>query len=314
VFVHATGRDYINDFGVTTPKALARSFTDFASRRPALLFHIDRFPQIDGTIRRSLNNRNFTEKALVSKKYALTMLTTKPEVYGAFALTYLISGWYNLDAQYKHCPTLQVAELKASEDREAGMLMASTSPLARRAISPESLRRRVAAEIKQIRTDLFGEDKLWKNYRDQFKVLLDQAFQEGLFLDRQEFASFYKDLELQSEPELDGTGNVSLQVMDRGQKRHLGITREKFLNSDSDPTLAYKIMLSKVNYVLSAPGRNRLTMPEFQNEWALLHEVAAKRQSAGNLPTNARRACFQQEQEIVTGKKRAQKFLVAITH
>ena len=46
---------FINDFGITTPKAIARSFKNYATKRPNLLFHIEKYSQIDGTIDNGFN-------------------------------------------------------------------------------------------------------------------------------------------------------------------------------------------------------------------------------------------------------------------
>jgi hypothetical protein len=62
IFPGATHRDILNDFTITTPKAIASSFTRYATARPELNFHIVKYSQADGAIRRSLSNRNFTEK------------------------------------------------------------------------------------------------------------------------------------------------------------------------------------------------------------------------------------------------------------
>jgi hypothetical protein len=321
MFTQATGRDWINDFGITTPKALARSFTEFASGRPGLLFHIERYPQVDGTIRRSLNNRNFTEKGIVSKKYFLTMLTTKPEVLGAFIATYFITGWYHLDHEYRARPTQQVAELTLSRTHRAStVLIASTSATLPKQATPGQIRTRTNREIKQIKTELFGDKKYWKNYQRQFEPMLKDAFREGLFLDQNEFKTFYKDMELQSEPQFDASGALTLRVEDRGGIfRNVGITETNLLNPDSDLNLAYKLMLAKVNYALTAPERNRLTVPAFEEEWSLLQTIAANRKIA--LAPDERQADraaeptpFRTHEQVVTGKKRAQKLLMEVTH
>ena len=52
-FPNATGPDYINDFGMTSPKAIARSFTRYAHRHPDSGFRVLHFAQVPGTIKRS---------------------------------------------------------------------------------------------------------------------------------------------------------------------------------------------------------------------------------------------------------------------
>jgi len=318
VFPGATHRDVVNDFGMTTPKALARSFTEYASARPDLLFRIDKYPQIDGPVQRSINNRNFTEKALVSKKYALLMVTTKPEIAGIFAVTYLLTGWYNLGGQYHQRPTLEVAELKLSATQPASNVF-RTNLLPSASVPVQTKRAQFEKQLKTLRLGLFGSNELWNGYRNKFKPILERALEDKLFLDDAELRTFYKDLELQSEPTLDSKGRVILTVEDRGVIRTLGVTRTNIEDSESDPTLAYKLMLAKVNYILSAPSRNRVSAPEFETDWTLLLSLDSKVRSSAmrsldSAGTPVKQPRFRQKQEIVSGSRRAQKLLIAITH
>ena len=52
-FPHAVSPDYINDFGMTSPKAVARSFTHYALRHPEMHFRVLHYAQLPGTIKRS---------------------------------------------------------------------------------------------------------------------------------------------------------------------------------------------------------------------------------------------------------------------
>ncbi len=45
------------------------------------------------------------------------MVTTKPEIAGAFAVAYRQTGWYSLDSQYRQRPTLEIAELRWNASR-----------------------------------------------------------------------------------------------------------------------------------------------------------------------------------------------------
>ena len=66
-FPGAAHRDIINDFGMTSPKAVARSFTHYALRHPEMQFRILHFAQVPGTIKRSTEVRNGTEQLYHSK-------------------------------------------------------------------------------------------------------------------------------------------------------------------------------------------------------------------------------------------------------
>ena len=73
-FPNATGPDYINDFGMTSPKAIARSFTRYAHRHPDAGFRVLHFAQVPGTIKRSSECRGGTEQLVRSKKLLVPML------------------------------------------------------------------------------------------------------------------------------------------------------------------------------------------------------------------------------------------------
>ncbi len=73
-FPGATGPDYINDFGMTSPKAIARSFTRYAKRHPEANFRVLHFAQVPGTIKRSTVARAGTEQLFRSKKLLVPML------------------------------------------------------------------------------------------------------------------------------------------------------------------------------------------------------------------------------------------------
>jgi len=312
IFPKATHRDVLNDFTMTTPKAIARSFTAYATKRPELNFHITKYSQIDGAIRRSLNNRNFTEKAIVSKKYFLTMAFTKPELLPIMGATYLITGWYNLDPQYKKYAGQEVTALNSEAQRLKNQRWILNFVYAGPSgVTLKELDRRKDDH----RREFFGTDKTWGDYQKRFDPIMTKAVNNGLFLDRAEIQTFFKDLELQSEPAFDGRGELVLKVNDRGHQETLGLTNENILNPNSSRRLAHKLMLAKVNAILHAPSRNRPSLPEFENTWQLLLasgvDVPMYEFAAGDR-TKAPR--FRQVQEVVSTKKKSQKLLMTITH
>ncbi len=307
-FPGATHRDVLNDFTMTTPKAIARSFTRYASRRPELKFQITKYPQVDGAIRRSLNNRNFTEKALVSKKYFLSMAFTKPELIPIMGIIYLTTGWYNLDSQYRKNIGEGIVDAgvdsQATDEWSADEGDADDSSHK----TPDQLR-------TKRRVDMFGKDELWVNYRKLFDPMLLRAVEAGFFRDSQEVKTFFKDLELQSAPDFDSNGRLILRVNDHGSPETLGITKHNLLSPDHSRRLTYKLMLAKVNAVLRAPKRNRPSKSEFEEDWKLLQTVASDvlpydfaGKDRKSLPK------FRQVKEVTTAGKKGQKFLMTITH
>lgn len=262
-FPESVSRDFINDFGITTPKALAHSFKNYATKRPNLRFHINKYSQLDGAIARSSDLQHFTEKAFKSKKYVALQVFTMPILLPVFAGTYyLTGGHFNIDKTYRKYPSVKIAQLD----------------LATKDISKLSRQNGVFNEIKMRQTaeksHLFGENTLWKNYRQKFSEILKLAIKDKIFADNNEVNSFYNDLETHSEPVYDNYGDLVLKVKNNGKEIYLGLTRRNIISPDSDVHLAYKLMLVKVKYQLNAPEKNRETMEVFQANWQLLTELS----------------------------------------
>ncbi|MGI9035994.1 MAG: hypothetical protein ACR2GD_08145 [Pyrinomonadaceae bacterium] len=279
-FPKSASRDFINDFGMTTPKALARSFKGYAAKRPDLLFYITKYPQIDGTILRSSSIRNFTETAFTSKKYVITQLLTKPSLLAIFAGTYFLTGYFDVDSAYRSYPSAAAARLNLEKNN----LKQSASA------ENEKILADIKARQKTEKERVFGEKRGWEIYRLAFYPMLEKAVKERLFADKNEVKSFFGDLEQQSTPFYDERGDLMLRVNNYGQEATLGLTRRNILGANSDTRLAYKLMLAKVKYELEASEKDRETMETFQENWQMLMELL--RRSAAlepvQLPANAR--------------------------
>jgi hypothetical protein len=123
---------------------------------------------------------------------------------------------------------------------------------------------------------VFGTSDKWKDYKNRLKTLLDKAISQKLFADKDEIKSFYKDLEAQSEPFFDGSGNLALKVDYYGKEAILGITNTNILNPNYDARLAYKLMLIKLKYQLEASKKNRVTFDELTENWGILTMLKEK--------------------------------------
>lgn len=302
-FPKSASRDFINDFGMTTPKALVRSFKSYASERPDLLFHITKYPQLDGTILRSFGNRNFTETAFTSKKYVITQALTMPTLLPMFAGTYFLTGRFDTESAYRNYPSAETARLNLEKN------------LRKKAGASEN--KQVLADIKtnkkaeQLR--IFGEKSVWEQYRREFSPMLEKALKDRLFADKSEIKSFYGDLERQSEPFYDANGEMMLKVDYYGEEKLLGLTRSNVLGTNSDVRLAYKLMLVKVKYELGVRERDRETMEVFRANWQLLKEL--QKRNVGlppvRMPENAR---FLTKPEVKTTSAKMMELFREITH
>ena len=88
----AVSRSIVADFGITTPKRVAKSIAKYSRRHPDLEFVSLVIPQVPGTIRRSRPVRGLVESVLKAKKYVIPLAVFQPYVAGAFAGAYLVGG------------------------------------------------------------------------------------------------------------------------------------------------------------------------------------------------------------------------------
>ncbi|MBE7211047.1 MAG: DUF4105 domain-containing protein [Gluconacetobacter diazotrophicus] len=95
IYPHAVHNDRIADFGLMTPKEVARSLAAYAARHPELELHLWQIPQLPGSLPRSRPIRGGAESGLKTKRYLLPLLVLQPEVPAYLATIYLWHGrWF----------------------------------------------------------------------------------------------------------------------------------------------------------------------------------------------------------------------------
>jgi len=318
-FPDAARRNVINDFGITTPKAIARSFSGFATDRPELLFSITKYSQVAGPIWRSYDNRNFSETAFTSKKYVIPTLLFEPPLLGIFAGAYLVSGRFDAHQQYKKYPNAEIARLvleenllKQAEHNSQGTKLNAHSS----GVNESHARLKEIATKKEIaRLRQLGDEQIWKRYGELFAPILARALHQRLFVDETEVKTFFRDLEIQSEPALDENGALILKVRDHGAAHVLGLTRDNIMSQNSDIRLAYKLMLAKVYADVNAKEKNRNSLVTFESDWALLDRLSANyAASAAPLEAGKAGARFLEVPVKTSTKRNIQKLLISIMH
>ena len=103
-FPEAIHHDKIADFGLMTPKQVARSLTEYASTRPELRLHIWEIPQVPGSLRRSKQVWGGAESGIKSARYLFPLLVIQPEVPATLAILYLWHGRWKLGAGAEPMP------------------------------------------------------------------------------------------------------------------------------------------------------------------------------------------------------------------
>ena len=104
-FPHSAHRDVINDFGMTSPKAVARTFSHYAQDHPESNFRVLHF-QLPGTIKRSTEPRSGTEH-YHSKKLLIPMVIFADHELPVVAAAYLITGRFNPEREFEQHATVE---------------------------------------------------------------------------------------------------------------------------------------------------------------------------------------------------------------
>ena len=259
-FPRATNSDYINDFGMTSPKAIARSFTRFALRHPEANFRVLHFAQVPGTIKRSSECRNGTEQLYHSKKFLIPMLLFADHVLPVAAASYLLTGRFNPQHESEKYPAAEVTEIR------------QRIQLAKAAKNNARARQLRMAEDQE-RARVVGTSQEWKEYREAFNVITEEAVRGEIIPDRKELKRLFKHMDGAGTPSVDGNGAVWMEVPVGDGMSRVGLSESNVLAQVSDSRLAYRLLLARINSVLRSPKHSRETMLEFKKDWTLMQSA-----------------------------------------
>jgi hypothetical protein len=88
----AIHRNFIADFGLTTPKQVARSIVRYANANPEVEYDTFVIPQVPGTIKRSHHVDGVAESLVRSKKYVIPLAVLAPITTVGIAAAWLANG------------------------------------------------------------------------------------------------------------------------------------------------------------------------------------------------------------------------------
>ncbi len=100
----AVRNDRIADFGLMTPKQVARSLSEYAGVHPELSLRVWEIPQIPGSLRRSRPVRGVAEGTLKTKRYLFTLVAIQPEVPIVLAVVYCWHGRWTVGERAQRWP------------------------------------------------------------------------------------------------------------------------------------------------------------------------------------------------------------------
>ena len=113
----AVRRNYIADFGLTTPKSVARGVVHYGRKHPDLELTVFRVPQMAGTLPRSMSIQGVTGSLLT--RYAVPMAILSPHVTVVVLVAYMGKGRFAVPT---NAPVLDVAGMERAADAQAGSL------------------------------------------------------------------------------------------------------------------------------------------------------------------------------------------------
>jgi hypothetical protein len=272
-FPNATGPDYINDFGMTSPKAIAKSFSRYAHKHPEARFRVLHFAQVPGTIKRSSECRGGTEQLVRSKKLLLPMLIFADHALPFVAASYLLTGRFNPQRELEEHPTFEATE----SGHEFKLAKAGNN---------ESLAQHLEADKDKQEARVVGTSEEWKRYRAYYASIVEDSAADRKI--PSSLKSFFRHLDESGTPMADRNGALWLDFSTGEESSRIGLSASNIAASGADSELAYQLLLARIGDVLKAPKHSRESMVEFRQDWDVLQAVRADRAGAVAKATSPR--------------------------
>jgi len=255
--VHA---DYINDFGMTSPKAIARSFAKYGEHHSESNFYVLHFAQLPGTIKRSSECRSGTEQLYHSKKLLIPMAIFAPHELGVVAASYVLTGRFNPEHELERHPSPQASELD-QEIREA------------KAEKDGARKAELQTLLSEQKADVVGTSAEWKEYRERFDALAEQAVRDEIVPDREFLEHLFKFLDHSGKVSVDSDGSLWMELAEGGKAYRFGVSASNVFAAGSDSQWAYALTLARAEHYLNSPKHSRETMPYFRSDWMLVESA-----------------------------------------
>ena len=118
-FPGSARRDHLNDFFMTSPKAVAKSFAVYAKKHPELEYSVEHYPQLPGPIRRSFDNRKGTEVAFRAKGWSIPLMVLRSHFLIYAVSAYYLTGRFNPEREYQAHRIGEDAEFTRAAERKA---------------------------------------------------------------------------------------------------------------------------------------------------------------------------------------------------
>jgi hypothetical protein len=259
-FPHSAHRDVMNDFGMTGPKAIARSFTHYAEHHPELDLRVIRVEQVPGTYKRSSDCREGTEQTVRSARWLVPLAIVSYQAIPVLAASYFLTGRFSPEREVHQHPSEQAALLNGELKQ------------ARRDDDDKADTQRLKKELRAEQQHQVGDEQEWEKYHERFEEVLRTAIADGVVSNRGELRNLFRGLQARGKVSIDDQQQVWLQLERNGELRRVGLSADNVLSSQSDRDLAFQLLLARTEYLLDADSKHRELYPEFQRDWELLQQ------------------------------------------
>jgi hypothetical protein len=203
-FPHSTRRDAVNDFFMTSPKAVARSFTRYAKENPDLDLRVLHFAQVPGTIKRSEECRSGTEQLYHSKKLVVPLGVLAWQAVPAVTASYIITARFNPEHEFEKNPSASAIGADNNPNPATNGLAGGE------VVSVQQL----AAEEKSTRDEIVGTNDDWKQFRANLDTAEDEAIHAEIIPDRSYLKRVFAKLAEGGEISVDANGALWLSWRD----------------------------------------------------------------------------------------------------
>ncbi|HEX7285138.1 MAG TPA: hypothetical protein VF532_03100 [Candidatus Angelobacter sp.] len=259
--------DHVNDFAMTSPKAIAKSFTHYSRKHPAMQLRVLRFSQMPGAYRPSTDAKKGTEALFTSKRWLFPLLL-RPHELAFFTGSYLLTGRFSAEHELQRQPGLDPANARHKEP--------SLQPSLRPAAVEEFVGPREPENVR-LRSAIMGTKEAWKTYLSAFRELNREAIHKGLITSRLGPRRVIEMLNANGHIWFESNGAAWIDFAEEGGvARRAGLAASNINARGSDPRFAYLILLARVGAMLDRSAKNRELMPYFEQDWALLLEARTR--------------------------------------
>jgi hypothetical protein len=262
-FPGAARADHLNDFWITSPKAIAKSFAHYGAKHPELGFHVVRFSQVPGEYAPSRGNRKGTEELCRANKWRLPLAVLAPPVLAFSAGSYMISGRFNPEHELQRRPTAEVISLQAAQ-QEA---------LAR---GDQQQQAAFDQKIRAARAGSLGTAEEWSGYNSSIRQYGNEAVQQGFASDQASLQNLMQHLVATSWITMDEHGGLWLSPRDGHSHPKVGLSASTLAQDASDARTGYLLAISRVDAELRKAPKNRETLTFFRKDWQLLEQLRGR--------------------------------------